>query len=279
MIIPASFKFVPISLLAFIASAPAQSQDLEPRWPYNLPPSMKYFPEDESLIQRRESIQRKLKHSHPAGVQKMPSDEGQMFFPEYWRFDDEEDHITNSHHMRKIPVRPRDEESGSPTIHRDYSSHWSNDTLLYPLQAPFKMHTNDQLGASPLLERLPRLARAISALTPRDYTCPGGTFACTQPNTCCGTGETCQTIPESRLGTVGCCPQGQNCGGKVSDCPRDYTGCPSSSGGGCCIPGYSCSGVGCEYFSSQLVSDIANNQQVSRRLPSLSTPSSPPTPA
>lgn len=42
-----------------------------------------------------------------------------------------------------------------------------------------------------------------------------------------------------------CCPEGATCGGGVGSCPAGAASCPPSPGGGCCIPGYVCQGVGC----------------------------------
>ena len=57
-------------------------------------------------------------------------------------------------------------------------------------------------------------------------------------------------VQDTGLGPVGCCPKGTSCSGGVSGCTDGSTGCASDIGGGCCIPGFVCQGVGCEYSFS-----------------------------
>lgn len=61
---------------------------------------------------------------------------------------------------------------------------------------------------------------------------------------CCEVGETCWRIEDSGLGDVGCCPDGSQCEGSVSDC-GDKQACSREEGGGCCIAGTKCSPNGC----------------------------------
>ncbi|KAK4190667.1 hypothetical protein QBC35DRAFT_489416 [Podospora australis] len=86
-------------------------------------------------------------------------------------------------------------------------------------------------------------------LQKRQWACPSGTNSCASigyPNSCCQSSLTCQAIQDTGSGPVGCCPAGTTCGGGISGCADDgSTACSSDLGGGCCIPGFVCSGVGC----------------------------------
>ncbi|CAK7221743.1 hypothetical protein SCUCBS95973_004603 [Sporothrix curviconia] len=93
-----------------------------------------------------------------------------------------------------------------------------------------------------------RAADALVRLQRRQWGCPTGTTSCEDigyPYSCCSNTEKCYKVTDTGLGPVGCCPDGETCGGAVSDCTSDSTACPESLGGGCCIAGYVCEGVGC----------------------------------
>ncbi|KAK0720569.1 hypothetical protein B0H67DRAFT_600026 [Lasiosphaeris hirsuta] len=93
-----------------------------------------------------------------------------------------------------------------------------------------------------------RAAEALAFLERRQWACPTGTSSCADigyPNSCCGTGETCVEVEDTGLGPVGCCPAGASCGGSVQSCADGSMPCASDIGGGCCIPGFVCQGVGC----------------------------------
>lgn len=251
MLTLASLILVPTSLLLLIASLPARTLSLETQWPHNLPPHEKYSPENQALVRRNLGIQEKLAIQKPVGVHKMSGDEGEMFFPEYWVFDRE---------LKTAPANsPMD--TRIPTLHLPSEQHhsstledWANSTRLYPLRASFSLHSNQQNESKRLLRSLRRLPRALRyQLDERDFQCPGNTLSCTsinRPNSCCPNGESCQLITNTGLGDVGCCAQGQTCSQQVSTCQDGYKSCPGSSGGGCCIPGYECDGVGCMILSS-----------------------------
>src|SRR5450755_1881366 len=88
---------LPASLLLLIATSPTcvPAQDLQ--WPYNLPPHVKYYPEDEALVRRDIEIQQRLQRQPAVGVRKMSDDPGEMFFLDYWSFGpSEEGNATNS---------------------------------------------------------------------------------------------------------------------------------------------------------------------------------------
>jgi hypothetical protein len=239
---------LPASLLLLIATSPTRVPAHELPWPYNLPPHVKYYPEDEAVVRRNVEIQQKLQHQPAAGVRKMSDDPGEMFFLDYWSFApsvDEHDSSTVSGNKTAAQIdrcRP---------LH-------TNDSLAISFEPPFPLHSDNDVTHSPVM---PRNLRAPlferSYLDRRGFQCPNGTAACTalNPNVCCALGETCQTVQNSGtgLGSVGCCPDGETCGGSLSACPSGYTSCPYNPGGGCCIPGYSCYDVGCVLSSTATV--------------------------
>ncbi len=241
-----TLQLVPTSLLLFIASTPTPAQALEARWPYSLPPGVKYFPEDEPVVRRSLDIQKRLVDQRPIGVHKMNSDEGEMFFLEYWRF-----HRGSQETTLQDELVPAERRARSLQSHSDEDDHtplgtWLHNMTSHPLlQAPFSLHANqDEAYPGPLSPR-----GVLHFLNGRGFQCPTGTASCTainRPNSCCPTGEACQLITDVGLGDVGCCTQGQSCSNQVSSCQQGYTSCPGSSGGGCCIPGYTCNGVGCK---------------------------------
>ena len=246
MLTLATLALVPTSLSLLIASLAARALSLESKWPYNLPPHMKYYPEDEALVRRNTGVQEKLASQKPIGVHKMSGNAGEMFFPDYWVFDGElESAPANTRMERRVPpLRFPIEHQHSVAL-----EDWPNSTFVYPLQAPFSLHSDQQAESRRFLRRPLRLARALLyPLDERGFQCPGNTLSCTsinRPNSCCPIGESCQPITNIGLGDVGCCAQGQTCSQQVSSCQDGYKSCPASSGGGCCIPGYECDGVGC----------------------------------
>lgn len=96
----------------------------------------------------------------------------------------------------------------------------------------------------------PTSALSYHTLSRQDFQCPNGTVPCTlpNPNVCCSYGETRQRVEDlgTGQGNIGCCPDGQTCGGDLlSTCAPGYSSCPNSLGGGCCIPGFTCFDDGC----------------------------------
>lgn len=206
-----SILFVSVSLLLSFAPFPAPClADLQ--WPYDLPPHVKYYPEDERLVRRNLEAQERLETQSPVGVRKMSDDEGEMFFLEYWGFE----------------VEGREEEG---------TDVWNNSSAIQP---PFALHADPMPGLSP------RFAKHLFAK--RAFNCPSGTNSCEgigRPNSCCPNGLTCNLITDSGLGDVGCC-EGNSCAGQVVSCMEGYSPCNVNQGGGCCIPEYRCEGVGCK---------------------------------
>ncbi|RBR15809.1 uncharacterized protein FIESC28_07210 [Fusarium coffeatum] len=94
---------------------------------------------------------------------------------------------------------------------------------------------------------LRRAAEAL-ALLQRRSSCPKGMNICSNISPevkCCQEGTNCVDVGDSVPGGVACCPDGASCGGGVGSCPDDAASCPEELGGGCCIPGYVCQGLGC----------------------------------
>ena len=218
---------LPASLLLVLSTAPAQTLSVEPQWPYNLPPHVKYFPEDEPLVRKNAELQKRLVEERPLGVRKMTGDEGEMFFLEYWYFSRDKD-------TRSQMDGSSDMDKGSALHLRevresnDGRAEWTN-TSIIQLQPPFVLHSDQQASLHGRPNRYPR-----AVLGQRDFQCPGGTSNCAsigRPNSCCASGETCQLISDTGLGDVGCCAAGQ-CSEQVQGCQQGYTACPGSSGGG-----------------------------------------------
>ena len=179
----------------------------------------------------------------PVGVRKMSNDEGEMFFPEYWTYisPSEGQHVQRPMQESTIHEKIRPRQPSSVTF--------DNVTLLPQLQIPFALHSNLEFSKQPRIRPAP-ISDLFRSKLKRDFQCVDGTSACTsinRPNSCCATDESCQLIPDSGDGDVGCCPQGGgSCSDEVGNCPDRYESCPGADGGGCCVPGYSCAGVGCE---------------------------------
>lgn len=114
---------------------------------------------------------------------------------------------------------------------------------FYP---PFARHIDETEDSI-----LRRAAEALTLLEKRSA-CPSGMNSCADqgsPNKCCQQGTYCTDVPDTTVGHVACCPNGSTCGGGVGKCPSDATSCAADLGGGCCIPGYVCQGVGCKLGS------------------------------
>lgn len=239
----AAFQLIPASLLLFIATAPTVTQALDKPWPFGLGHFSKSKSGHELRRRRDETDTTHPMAQVPIAVRKMSNDQGEMFFPEYWQFEPD----TNG--ASKLELDRRRHVPGSLGPPEDRSD-WANASMPQPLQAPFALHINRQLDTRPLTSRLLRAPGAIFARDARDFTCPGGTSNCAsinRPYSCCAAGLVCQLTTDSGLGDVGCCAPGQVCGNKVSGCPETDLACPDSLGGGCCIPGSRCVGVGCEF--------------------------------
>ena len=240
----ATLQLVPTSLLLFIATAPTVTQAVDIPWPFGLRPFSRSKSEHESLTGRDGTAITHSMTQVPIAVRKMSGDQGEMFFPEYWQFGTEANSARELELDRRRPtprsLRPLADE---PTV-----KDWANASMPQPLQAPFALH-HHQLATGPILNRLLRSPGAIFARANPTFACPGGTSACTsinRPYSCCAAGLVCRLTTDTGQGDVGCCEPGQDCGEEVSGCPAGDLLCPDSLGGGCCIPGSVCDGVGCK---------------------------------
>lgn len=179
------------------------------------------------------------------GVRKMTEDEGEMFFPEYWTLATSQPDDAHENFEGYL-LQPQVSTASRPAPGQgNISLHWQ-------LHRPYALHTDHEL--SPLdqfsLPLLPRKFQPSNLFSRRGFACVDGTRPCNsinRPNSCCSAEESCQLITDTGSGDVGCCAQGSgDCSNEVSKCQDGYESCPGAQGGGCCIPGYSCAGVGCK---------------------------------
>ncbi|CAG8959760.1 hypothetical protein HYFRA_00001667 [Hymenoscyphus fraxineus] len=196
----------------------------------------------QDVFLRRRAVEEHLRMGRrPVGVMKMSEDEGEKFYMEYWQFDGDS---APSLLQASSPLRPRDDEEDILL---------SNGTMVMSFRSPFALHTQDEVNRMDLRARG---AAVLALLEKRAFICPVGTLDCSSigyPNSCCSTSESCFKIEDTGLGPVGCCPKGSTCGGTISSCDASNTPCAANLGGGCCIPNYTCEGVGCVQISTVIV--------------------------
>lgn len=169
-------------------------------------------------------------HPLPTAVRKMPPDAGEKFYHHYLAFEQPQPQA----YAPGLAAR-------QPYLEADNRLLSTNTSALLDLRPAFAPISD--------AEQSYRAFRVLRRLQKRQWACPEGTNSCDNigyPNSCCQTGETCVVIQDTGLGPVGCCPSGSACGGTVANCAAGDTPCGSEIGGGCCIPGYVCEGVGCE---------------------------------
>lgn len=204
----------------------------------------------------------------PTAIRKMSVDEDAKFWPgEYWSFEEMKDGLLLEARDGAASGRSADGVShGSsgfiaerffgpppdtdPRPHLSRSSHGGNSS--FALLAPIAVHdlSSHTDAQEPMQRHLGRRAHdaPLHINHKRQFACPLGTTSCADinfPNSCCVAGETCFVVRDTGLGPVGCCPAGASCSGSLAGCPADHTPCSSDLGGGCCIPGFICAGVGC----------------------------------
>ncbi|KAL7623458.1 hypothetical protein AAE478_007140 [Parahypoxylon ruwenzoriense] len=235
-----------------------------------LPPSLLVL-----LLSAATQLHAQQQQHVPTAIRKMSLDEGEKFMPEYYAFGPSPLHARSD-----LPP------SSSDPLLSDNSS------IIMPFQQPYPRHLNlyhaanlglgaddddgekepppppprrpglqegqrggRQDGDSALFYR--RARDVLSQLRGRQFACPEGTHGCTniaQPNYCCTDGTTCFVVTNApEAGNVGCCPEGQNCGGSVGSCTDGATACPADIGGGCCIPGFACADVGCVFSTVSVI--------------------------
>lgn len=177
----------------------------------------------------------------PMAVRKMPPDRGAKFHPHYYAFSPPSPPIPGAILARSSLLSP-------------------GNSSISEFLPPFGISLDDEESSESELkirddrERLRRnifgrSAAVLGLLQKRQWACPAGTSGCGAigyPNSCCGDGETCVEVQDTGLGPVGCCPAGATCAGGVIACSDGSIPCGSDIGGGCCIPGYVCQGIGCK---------------------------------
>ncbi|KAF2971377.1 hypothetical protein GQX73_g2293 [Xylaria multiplex] len=194
----------------------------------------------------------------PTAVRKMSLDEGEKFMPEYFAFAPQ-DFYGGSQSPLKLQAR----EAGVLVLTPEEKALLAgNSSATLAFRPPFPRHRDyrgldarsrirgsgrgydsqerQSNGDSWSLYR--RAIEALARLQGRDFTCPSGTHVCSninEPNYCCTDGTTCFVVENAPdAGNVGCCPDGETCGGSVAACADGNTACPAEDGGGCCIPGF-----------------------------------------
>ena len=237
---------LPVSLLLLLVSqtnAAANNNQSPAPWLSNLLPHAKRLPAEAPKESRNEQA---VLGRPPVGVMKMSDDPGEKFYMEYWQYEGALAE-TSIPAVSPNPLRTRDLKEEVRLL--------ANASAEISFRPPFALHTDNQLAAHDLRIRrsFPSLGGAalLAAFEKRDFTCPAGTLACAgSSSACCATGETCFTVADTGLGSIGCCPDGMSCTGVITFCNSPNTPCANGGTGyepgGCCIPNYVCAGVGCK---------------------------------
>src|ERR1700753_3691555 len=82
---PISF---PSSLLLLVLASLFQTISTEAQWTNNPHASGDCVPEHEALVKRGLESMKKIQYQKPIGVKKMSTDPDEMFFLDYWEFED-----------------------------------------------------------------------------------------------------------------------------------------------------------------------------------------------
>jgi hypothetical protein len=184
----------------------------ELQWPRNIPRGLKYFPEDEPLIKRGLAAHRQILSGEksPIGMQRMSTDPNEMFFLDYWLFDENE-----------------------PISYANGTDSWISPPMLAHATSP---------NPSSFFQSL----RKRDFNCPNGF---NSCIGIGHQDSCCASGSTCVVVQNTGLGDVGCCPSGSCSGAALGTCDTNagYKSCPGSSNGGCCLPGFDCLGVGCKF--------------------------------
>ncbi|MCJ1475363.1 hypothetical protein MMC13_004025 [Lambiella insularis] len=168
---------------------------------------MKYFPEDEPLIRRNFALQDKIAHQSPSAVKKMSTDEGEMFFLEYWRFADQDGSTEDSAGSLLTRNMARDGLSGGS---------WSpNSTQVARPKAPLLVHQNGPTVAV-------SIPQGTSTLASTTATSPSAPLS-SSTSTTTSAPPTTSTPPPSTSSLPA-----------PLTCSPGFHSCPPSLGGGCC---------------------------------------------
>ncbi|KAI1850620.1 hypothetical protein JX266_003902 [Neoarthrinium moseri] len=191
----------------------------------------------------------------PTAIKKMSLDEGEKIMPHHLGFSPEYAAAQSSLLPRGL-LTPEEELLLS-----------TNSTATLAFRPPFGIHfdgsSQEVRDNGPLWRRA---KEALHRLQGREWSCPTNTNSCEsigKPDYCCATGETCFEVENAPdAGNVGCCPEGQNCGGSVGTCGTGNTACPANVGGGCCIPGFKCAQIGCVASSVSVITMTTTSSSV-----------------
>jgi hypothetical protein len=251
---------LPASIL-FLITAHTATAFRDDRLANNFPDAARR-PADQHDVEARNEQTPLVKR--PIGVMKMSDDPSQKFYLHYWQYEEDLSQSNTSDFPPVRSLRIRDEEEEAILL--------ANASAVISFRAPFALHTDENfshLEARGRIGSRNAAAAALSALQKRQFACPAGTTDCTligYPNSCCATDEMCFQIQDTGLGPVGCCPDGDTCGGTISGCNSPNTPCAENSngdyeGGGCCIPGFVCAGIGCKsltlmFFTCDLIDNV-----------------------
>lgn len=212
-------------------------------------------------IEARTASSPSSQHVLPTAVRKMPPDQGEKFYHSYCAFPDHDDFAPAQERLAigaAVAARSMFDEEDARRRRASRALNASAEVEV-AYRPPFAVAFDEQStiphgdeGERGMGLRLfRRAAEALALLQRRQWACPSGTSSCEAigyPNSCCPTGEACVEVQDTGLGPVGCCPAGTSCAGGVSGCSDGSTSCGSDIGGGCCISGFVCQGVGCGFL-------------------------------
>ncbi|KAI0466723.1 hypothetical protein F4859DRAFT_289290 [Xylaria cf. heliscus] len=266
-----------------------------PRAFLSLPPSLLLLLATQlhAQVDSRNEQDGQLQQTLPTAVRKMSPDEGEKFMPEYYAFAPADFYGGDpqapplqllARGVDVFMLTPEEEallaanSSAALTFRPPFPRHRDHRSLQARYWGPERRRQQQQRSHEKDARSLyQRTVEVLSRLRGREFTCPAGTHVCSnidEPNYCCTDGTTCFVVENAPdAGNVGCCPQGQTCGGSVASCADGNTACPAEDGGGCCIPGFVCADIGCVPTASATVSPTSTSTTIS----STSTSSTPPT--
>ncbi|KAI1826041.1 hypothetical protein F4861DRAFT_537402 [Xylaria intraflava] len=205
----------------------------------------------------------------PTAVRKMSLDEGEKFMPEYYAFAP----VSFAGGGSQILAR---QAAALVLTPEENALLASNSSAALAFRPPFALHNDYKESDSDPWSVYRRGREVIARLRDRSFTCPNGTHDCasiSQPNYCCTDGTVCFVVENAPdAGNVGCCPDGQTCGGSVAACADGNTACPAADGGGCCIPGFVCADIGCVVSTSATPTPTTTAAQVTSSKPTTATP-------
>ncbi|KAL8831206.1 MAG: hypothetical protein Q9191_000987 [Dirinaria sp. TL-2023a] len=133
---------VPVSLLCNAAGWQAHANSVDPRsWANFLSPVTGRSPRSEQLIKNGVDISKRTNQGKATRIRKMSSNESEMFLPHFWTFERVYDDVGERKDMVKRDPTAFLDALKSP-VHSPED--WSNASVLYPLQAPFALHGEQQ---------------------------------------------------------------------------------------------------------------------------------------